>query len=483
MKKINIILSLFLLAPIMFVSASIDKNLSYGLQNDSQVKELQEFLIDQGYLTGEATGNYYSLTLSAVKKFQTANSLPSTGYFGSLSRQKVNDILAKNLQSSNQQATTETGTTTPIATTSSTTGDISRENLIALLQKLLNSQKQNSQQSQSVIQQQTQNTQQPQQTTQSSTSETVDTPATSATSSASLYFDQVPTVVLNGPTYANLSWHSQNITNCVASGNWSGVKNANGSEKLQYTKAGDYSYTLICGSTDGSSMSKTTAVKVVSAIPAISIKTNGNEVDSFIVKPNSTVKLAWTATVATGEALQCTANDQVVASDGNKDVVISSPITFKLKCIANGVQTEKSVYIKTPGILMISVDGPSSIEQKVSSDGQAMLVRFKVSALENDIEPEEARFTISPNASSIIKNANNNTITKDIGGKVDAYSSRLQTVELDFGSPNNIPAEGITFQLTNNYARYIGADGVEVVTDTPGANNTQPVVNITLTRQ
>ncbi len=117
MKKISVIFLLSLLVSVPFIAkASFDNSLYYGLQGNTQVKELQDFLIDQGYLIGNSTGNFFSLTLSAVKKFQTANSLLSTGYFGVLSRQKANDILATNLQSSNQQATTETGSMSSAAT-------------------------------------------------------------------------------------------------------------------------------------------------------------------------------------------------------------------------------------------------------------------------------------------------------------------------------------------------------------------------------
>lgn len=89
MKKVIIFLSLLL---VPFVSsASIDANLSYGLENNSQVKELQEFLISKQLLTGSATGNFYDLTLSAVKKYQASMGLPQSGYVGPLTRKAIND--------------------------------------------------------------------------------------------------------------------------------------------------------------------------------------------------------------------------------------------------------------------------------------------------------------------------------------------------------------------------------------------------------
>lgn len=105
MKKI--IISLALLFVPLLASASLDTNLYYGVQNKSQVKELQEFLIDQGVLTGNATGNFYSLTLAAVKKYQVSVQLPKTGYVGTLTRASINTQLEANLQDSNQQAITD----------------------------------------------------------------------------------------------------------------------------------------------------------------------------------------------------------------------------------------------------------------------------------------------------------------------------------------------------------------------------------------
>ena len=93
MKKI-IALSLALLVLPMVAFASLDTNLYYGVKNQSQVRELQEFLIDKGLLTGEATGNFYSLTLKAVKKYQESQSLPQTGYVGTMTRGAINQELA-----------------------------------------------------------------------------------------------------------------------------------------------------------------------------------------------------------------------------------------------------------------------------------------------------------------------------------------------------------------------------------------------------
>ena len=93
---------LFFICLPFLASASFDKDLYYGIQGDSQVKELQEFLTDQGLYSGPITGNFFSLTLIAVKKFQTAKYiLPVSGYFGPLTRGKANAVLSAEGVSSN----------------------------------------------------------------------------------------------------------------------------------------------------------------------------------------------------------------------------------------------------------------------------------------------------------------------------------------------------------------------------------------------
>jgi len=91
------------------VQASCDKienNLYFGVNNDEEVKCLQEFLKSLGngiYPGGYITGNFGSLTQSAVIRFQERYASEilnpvglskGTGYVGNLTRQKINSILA-----------------------------------------------------------------------------------------------------------------------------------------------------------------------------------------------------------------------------------------------------------------------------------------------------------------------------------------------------------------------------------------------------
>jgi len=92
MKKI--ILFLVLLFTPFLAYGTIDTDLYYGLVANSEVRELQQYLIGKGFLTGNATGNFYSLTYSAVKSYQASKSIRSTGYVGPLTREVINADLA-----------------------------------------------------------------------------------------------------------------------------------------------------------------------------------------------------------------------------------------------------------------------------------------------------------------------------------------------------------------------------------------------------
>jgi len=117
-KKLIVLISIFLVlnwAPV-FAAADFNLNLYYGLKNNSEVKRLQEFLTNQGIYGGPATGNFFSLTLAAVKKFQLQNGIaPAAGYFGIKSRATANQLILKALQK--QSAATSTpGVPAPTST-------------------------------------------------------------------------------------------------------------------------------------------------------------------------------------------------------------------------------------------------------------------------------------------------------------------------------------------------------------------------------
>jgi len=112
------------------------KNLYFGIQKDSEVTKLQEFLTSEGVYSGPITGNFFSLTLKAVKDYQTREGIsPAAGYFGPLTRNKANEILLAQLGVSNAQAIKETGSE-PIIPIIKSTSDSLQEQIDALLNQI-----------------------------------------------------------------------------------------------------------------------------------------------------------------------------------------------------------------------------------------------------------------------------------------------------------------------------------------------------------
>ncbi|MBL7142214.1 MAG: peptidoglycan-binding protein [Candidatus Pacebacteria bacterium] len=75
---------------------SFGNNLYFGMRSNQEVSCLQEFLKSQGssiYPEGLVTGNFFSLTFSAVQKYQAKKGIIQTGYFGPLTRIAVNSEL------------------------------------------------------------------------------------------------------------------------------------------------------------------------------------------------------------------------------------------------------------------------------------------------------------------------------------------------------------------------------------------------------
>jgi peptidoglycan hydrolase-like protein with peptidoglycan-binding domain len=70
------------------ICALLNRNLNVGISGDD-VKGLQEFLAEQGYLTASATGYFGQLTAQAVARWQASEGVSAVGSFGPLSRERL----------------------------------------------------------------------------------------------------------------------------------------------------------------------------------------------------------------------------------------------------------------------------------------------------------------------------------------------------------------------------------------------------------
>lgn len=92
MYKFILVFLGILIAPSL-AYAAFEQDLYFGVVGD-EVATLQQFLTDQGLYAGPVNGNFFSLTQSAVKRFQEREGIsPAAGYFGPLTRARANSIL------------------------------------------------------------------------------------------------------------------------------------------------------------------------------------------------------------------------------------------------------------------------------------------------------------------------------------------------------------------------------------------------------
>ena len=75
-------------------------------------------------------------------------------------------------------------------------------------------------------------------------------------------------LTVNYGTSLNLTWTSLNAISCIASGAWSGPKSLSGSETISNLTAGNYTFTLTCTGSLGSS-SDSVDVRIVANLPSV----------------------------------------------------------------------------------------------------------------------------------------------------------------------------------------------------------------------
>jgi len=88
-------LAFTLLASTASAAAPFTADLQHGVRANADVQRLQEFLTAQQLYSGPITGNFFSLTLRAVKAFQAREGItPAAGYFGPRTRVRANALLS-----------------------------------------------------------------------------------------------------------------------------------------------------------------------------------------------------------------------------------------------------------------------------------------------------------------------------------------------------------------------------------------------------
>jgi hypothetical protein len=227
------------------------QNLYYGFQNNSQVSQLQEFLTSQGLYSGPITGNYYFLTLNAVKAFQSQQGItPAAGYFGPVTMAAANKMADTEVGVSNSQAISETGTSTPSVTPASSTAQLQ---LQALLEEVV------------LLEQQLQSQQNSTRALQQIASNTVPEAPISAPT-ASITANGYPnSLAIPSGTAATISWSSTNANSCTVSlPGWTGTSG----NKITGNLTASQTYLLSCSGAGGLTSASVTVN--ISASPTLS---------------------------------------------------------------------------------------------------------------------------------------------------------------------------------------------------------------------
>jgi VCBS repeat-containing protein len=334
--SIIVIVGLVILSPrVSFGVEQFSRDLSFGFQQDLDVTKLQEFLSDEGLYSGPITGNFFSLTLKAVKAFQSREGImPAAGYFGPKTMVRANTLLGAQVQAFNQQAVAETGqdivqSVIPQTTNNSASNIQSQLEVlvkqIALLQQQLNTQQQNQTNTSAPV----------------STSNKITTPVSPNQNSASptLKFNQISQNVNLGVQGLKISWTSAYVESCSASGAWNGSKSTNGEEVLSFSQTGNYTYTLTCVGKNGESVTESIVIKVIDTTPKITFSFNGSEsaANTYTTKVGDAVRLGWSTQYSYGG--KCTASGDWGGekSSGNSENVTFSQVgTFNyiLTCVS-----------------------------------------------------------------------------------------------------------------------------------------------------
>jgi hypothetical protein len=168
----------------------------------------------------------------------------------------------------------------------------------------------------------------------------------------------------NGST--TLSWTSNNISSCTASGDWSGSKGTSGSQTISGLTA-DSSFSLTCSGSNGSKNDSVSVTVAAPPLPTLSFSAN---LDS--VAQNGSTILNWNTTNATS----CTASGDWAGSKSTSGSETISSLTvdrqFTLTCSGpDGTVNDTvnvTVVLNQNGTALLSWTPPT-----VNSDGSTLV--------------------------------------------------------------------------------------------------------------
>lgn len=373
------VLALESTSPTSTYPSFLSEVLKPGVKNNENVKVLQQFLSEKGYLKDKIDGWYGLKTYEAVKRFQIENNLKSDGHVGNATWSAIN-LRGPSTASTNSNSTPVIKQTQ----TSSSTNPIEllkpgvKNERVRLLQEILTErgylkdkidgwyglktyeavkrfQAENNLKSDGHVGNTTWSAINP--TTSSTTTVSdgrlnipnnlnTDNNIEEVATPPSINLSISPINISQGQS-ATISWSTTNATACSASNGWTGAKTTNGTETIKNINS-NATFVLSCkgpsGSTSRSVYLSVTPTPIISLLPKITFYANPAGIEQG---KNST--LTWSSI----NADYCTASGGWTGrkeTSGNESITnIKTPTKYILTCTgASGsskLETEVNIYI------------------------------------------------------------------------------------------------------------------------------------------
>jgi len=367
-------------------SSFLSEVLKPGIKNNENVKLLQQFLVERGYLKDKIDGWYGAKTYEAVKRFQTENNLKSDGHVGNVTWSAINANgikIPSNIGTNTNTHNTTNGTTETRTSQSNTLIELLKPGVknenVRLLQEILTEkgylkdkidgwygaktyeavkrfQTENNLKSDGHVGNVTWSAINPSVfSTTTISNKRLDIPNNSNTNNTNDTVAVTPPLInlsidpinISQNQSATISWSTTNATVCGASNGWTGTKSTNGTETINNINS-NTTFVLSCkgpsGSTSKSVYLSVTPTPIISLLPKITFYANPTGIEQG---KNST--LTWSST----NADYCTASG---GWSGRKEISgtqiitnINTPTRYILTCTgASGsskLETEVNIYI------------------------------------------------------------------------------------------------------------------------------------------